>query len=442
MKKYPKYKVSGVEWIGEIPEGWMLSKFKYDTTTPVQYGLNISSDRYKEDGVRFIRITDLTEEGTLIMENGKYLEKSEVPDDFLLKKYDVLLCRSGHTVGKSYLHLEEGEYTSGGYLVRFNFSSLPSSKFIFYLTKTNFYWDWIKLNTVVSTIENVNGDKYQNFFYPKPPLHEQQQIVTYLDQKTILIDQIISGSEKKIELLKEQRTATINHAVTKGLNPKVKMKNSGIDWIGDIPEGWGVKKLKGVCQIFGRIGFRGYTTEDIVEEGEGAITISPSNIKNDVFSIQGENTFISWDKYYESPEIMIYEDDIIIVKTGSTIGKTAIIPEVGREMTINPQLIVLKNILIDNKYLFHQTTCAFIKNSFFVEQTGSTTPTISQEKINNFPILEPPLQEQKHISNYLDQKTKEIDDLIASEKMRVELLKEYRQSLISEVVTGKIKVTI
>lgn len=216
-----KMKDSGIEWIGEIPEGWELSKFKYDTITPVQYGLNISSDRYKEEGVRFIRITDLTEEGGLIKENGKYLEKSEVPDEFLLKKYDVLLCRSGHTVGKSYLHLEEGEYTSGGYLVRFNFSSFTSSKFIFYLTKTNFYWEWVKLNTVVSTIENVNGDKYQNFPYPKPPLSEQQQIVTYLDQKTKEIDDLISSEQKRIELMKEYRQSLISEVVT----GKIKVTN-------------------------------------------------------------------------------------------------------------------------------------------------------------------------------------------------------------------------
>jgi len=219
-----------------------------------------------------------------------------------------------------------------------------------------------------------------------------------------------------------------------------KYKDSGVEWIGDIPEGWEKTKVKYISSIFGRIGFRGYTVQDIVEEGQGVITISPSNIKNDIFTIEGENTFLSYEKYYQSPEIQIFPNDIILVKTGSTIGKTSIIPKEVPKMTINPQLIVLKNIKLDNKYLYYQTVSEYFKKSFFVEQTGSTTPTISQEKINNFPVILPPLKEQEQIVVYLDEKTSIIDKSISIEERRIELLKEYRQSIISQVITGKIKV--
>ena len=217
------------------------------------------------------------------------------------------------------------------------------------------------------------------------------------------------------------------------------MKESGIEWIGEIPSGWGTSKIKYETEIFGRIGYRGYTTEDIVDEGEGVITISPGNIKNDKFNMD-DVTYLSFEKYYESPEIMIFSNDIIIVKTGSTIGKVSIIPKNTPEMTLNPQLIVLKNKKINSKYLYYQTTCRFIKDSFIVEQTGSTTPTISQEKINNFYILKPPPQEQQQIVDYLDKETLKIDKLVDIESKRIDLLKEYRQSLISEVVTGKVDV--
>jgi len=209
-----KMKDSGVEWIGEIPRSWTLSKLKYDTIIPVRYGLNISSDRYTEKGVRFIRITDLNDWGILNHNNGKYLIESDVDKEFLLSKYDLLLCRSGHTVGKSYLHLEDGKYTSGGYLVRFNFGNYYPSKFIFYITKTGFYWYWIRLNTIISTIENVNGEKYSNMEYPRPPLPEQQQIVEYLDEQTQKIDTTIEKETKRIELLKEYRQALISEVVT------------------------------------------------------------------------------------------------------------------------------------------------------------------------------------------------------------------------------------
>jgi len=207
-------KDSGVEWIGEIPIHWIVSKLKYDTSNPVRYGMNISSDKYVDEGIRFIRITDITDWGELIKDNGKYLIKEDVTDEFLLDRYDILLCRSGHTVGKSYLHLEDEDYTSGGYLVRFNFGDYSKSKFIFYVSKTDFYWYWIQLNTVKSTIENVNGDKYSNMVYPKPPDTEQIQIVEYLDEKTQKIDSTIEKETQRIELLKEYRQSLISEVVT------------------------------------------------------------------------------------------------------------------------------------------------------------------------------------------------------------------------------------
>jgi type I restriction enzyme S subunit len=285
----------------------------------------------------------------------------------------------------------------------------------------------------------IQTEKLMSIKVLLPPTNEQSQIVSFLDTKTQKIDELIEKTEQKIELLKEKRTSLINHCVTKGLNPNVEMKDSGVEWIGEIPSHWIRTKMKYVVHIFGRIGYRGYTTEDIVNEGEGVITISPSNIREDKFSTEN-STYLSWEKYHESPEIQIFTNDIILVKTGSTIGKTSIIPNNVPEMTINPQLVVLKNIRLFPKYLYYQTTCRFIKESFDIEQTGSSTPTISQEKMNEFPILNPSNDEQIQIVEYLDEQTQKIDSTIEKETQRIELLKEYRQSLISEVVTGKVDV--
>jgi type I restriction enzyme S subunit len=207
-------KDSGLEWIGEIPSHWEISRFKYKSVLPLQYGLNTSSDNYIEEGIRFVRITDISEDSLLIEDNGKYLDVKDVPQEYFLNKYDVLFCRSGHTVGKSYFHLLDGNYTSGGYLVRLNFGSYVESKFVIYISKTYYYWDWIRLNTIVSTIENVNGEKYNNFTFPIPPLSEQEQIVSYLDEKTSQIDKTIDIEKKKIQLLKEYRQSLISNVVT------------------------------------------------------------------------------------------------------------------------------------------------------------------------------------------------------------------------------------
>jgi type I restriction enzyme S subunit len=208
-------KDSGVEWIGQIPSHWEVGRFKYDSIIPPTYGLNTSSDNYVDNGVRFIRITDISDSGMLNPDNGVYLNVSDVPTDFLLTKNDVLFCRSGHTVGKTYLHQYDGLFTSGGYLVRLNFGSDWMGRYVMYVSKTQFYWDWIKLNTVVSTIENVNGEKYGNFQYPRSrDVRETEQIVSYLDQKTGEIDSTIDSEKKKIDLLKEYRQSLISSVIT------------------------------------------------------------------------------------------------------------------------------------------------------------------------------------------------------------------------------------
>jgi type I restriction enzyme S subunit len=134
-------KDSGVEWIGQIPSHWEVGRFKYDSIIPPTYGLNTSSDNYVDNGVRFIRITDISDSGMLNPDNGVYLNVSDVPTDFLLTKNDVLFCRSGHTVGKTYLHQYDGLFTSGGYLVRLNFGSDWMGRYVMYVSKTQFYWD-------------------------------------------------------------------------------------------------------------------------------------------------------------------------------------------------------------------------------------------------------------------------------------------------------------
>jgi type I restriction enzyme S subunit len=426
MERYDSYKDSGVEWIGEIPSHWGISRLKYFVLLITEKGSPQASD---------IRISpENVENGTGRCFN---LLSDHFGEGMAFSRGDILFNKLRLYLKKILFCDFEG-YSMGEMIVLRTTKGV--SRFHYY---TFFHQGLIDGLEVLSTgvkLPRVSPDDILNNKHPFPPVDEQERIVEYLDRKTALIDSLIEKTGRKIELLKEKRTSLINEVVTKGLDPDVEMKDSGVEWIGEIPRHWAVSKIKFECEIFGRIGFRGYTTEDIVDEGEGVVTISPSNILNDEFNLKNR-TFLSWEKYHESPEIQIFHSDIILVKTGSTIGKTAIIPEGVPEMTINPQLVVLKRIKPLNKYLFAQTTCRFIKESFEIEQTGSTTPTISQEKIKEFPLLLPPLHEQEQIVEYLDEQTAIIDSTITKEEKRIELLKEYRQSLISEVVTGKIRVS-
>ena len=206
-------KPSGVKWIGEIPKHWTITRLKYASNIPVTYGLNIEADRYTTEGIRLIRITDIGEGGNL-QQKGVYLSEDCVPQEQILNNYDLLLSRSGATVGKSYLHLEKGKYTSAGYLVRFNFGDYYTSKFIYYVTLSRFYRNWLEQQIIISTIQNVNGEKYSNFQLPIPLHQEQKQIANFLDHKTKQIDELIAIEQRKIERLKEYRQSLISEAVT------------------------------------------------------------------------------------------------------------------------------------------------------------------------------------------------------------------------------------
>lgn len=418
MKKYPKMKPSGVEWIGEVPEHWEVKKLKYV--------LNIKSG----DGLASEKI-DV--EGTYPIYGGNGI--MGFTEDFNSNNADIIIGRVGAKCGNVRLVYGKKWISDNALLASVNQEN--DLEFITLLLES------MNLNSLSNQSAQplITGSLIKDKIVALPKsVTEQTAIAAYLDRKTAQIDQAIAEKERLIELFREERQAIINHAVTKGIRSGAKMKSSGVEWIGDVPEGWEVKRLKHVADIFGRIGFRGYTVNDIVEEGQGVITLSPGNIKNDSLTLDTA-AYLSFEKYYESPEIMIFPEDIVLVKTGSTIGKTAIIPQNTPEMTLNPQLVVLKDLKVLPKFLYYQTTCPFFKNMFEVEQTGGTTPTISQEKINSFPVVVPPqIEEQKEVVNFIDQKTAQIDTAISGIRQEIALLQEYRQALIFEAVTGKIMV--
>ena len=418
------------DWLNSIPYKWQIDKVKNHF-----YFSDIKTNNFASYPVLSLTMSGVKERN-LETNEGQVPESYEKynlvdPKCLIFNPMDLVsgwvdVPKIEGLISPSYKTIKLKSDKMNLHFIKYYFQSLYKEKILFYFGEgVHYEYRW-----------GLGKETLKNFPIPKPPIDEQNNIVKYLDQNKNHIEKLIEKIKRKIELLKEQRNSLINEVVTKGLNANQNTKDSKIRWIGNIPRGWNLTKMKYEVEIFGRIGFRGYTTEDIVNEGEGVITISPSNIKNDIFNLDNK-TYLSWKKYHESPEIKIFKNDIILVKTGSTIGKTSIIPHDVPEMTINPQLVVLKNVKMNPKYLYYQTKCRHIKESFFIEQTGSTTPTISQEKIGEFPLIKPLLKEQLEIVDYLDEQTKLIDKSIETEKSRIKYLKEYLRSLISESVTGR-----
>jgi type I restriction enzyme S subunit len=220
MKKYAEYKDSGIEWIGDIPKHWNLIRLKYLCKSKLMYGANESADFEDPSQPRYIRITDFGDDGKLKDDTFKSLpyEKAE---SYLLEDGDVLFARSGATVGKTFQFKNyNGLACFAGYLIKASPNEeMMLSDFIYFYTKSRVYENWKNSIFNQATIQNIGADKYNDLLISLPSIQEQRSIATYLNDKTSQIDTLIEKKQQMIELLKEERAAIINQAVTKGINP-------------------------------------------------------------------------------------------------------------------------------------------------------------------------------------------------------------------------------
>jgi len=436
-KAYPKYKPSGVEWLGDMPEHWEVKKLKFISS--IRYGIG-EPPEYVDNGVPLIRATNVNagkiETLNLVKVNPKDIPYSRI---VWLKPDDIIVVRSGAYTGDSSIIPEEYAGAIAGFDMVLSCTK-SHSKFIAFGLLSKYLKDGqIYLQKLRAAQPHLNAEELGECLVILPPLPEQQTIAAFLDHETGRIDALIAKKQRLLELLAEQRTALISRAVTKGLDATAKLKPSGVEWLGDVPEHWEVKKLKYVANLFGRIGFRGYTTDDLVDEGEGAITLSPSNMKDGKLHLE-KSTYISWKKHYESPEIIIKKEDIVIVKTGSTFGKISYVRKVDHPITLNPQLAVFKKLKCNSRFFFYYVGAPYIQDQISLSNTGSTIPTMTQQIIMSYAIPLPPLPEQQAIAAFLDRETARIDTLSVKVTTVIERLKEYRMALISSAVTGKIDV--
>ena len=217
------------------------------------------------------------------------------------------------------------------------------------------------------------------------------------------------------------------------MSKQIKYKESGDMLLGLIPENWELKRIKYVSKVQGRVGFKGYSKNDIVSEGEGALTIGAKHIKKNKINIE-DPEYLSWEKYYESPEIYIEKGQILVVQRGS-LGKVAIVEDDLGPATINPSMVILKDLLIDTKYLYYIFCSKYFLNFIDLINSSTAVPMISQEQLGNLFIPKPSLGEIEKINLFLDQKTAEIDNLISKKQKLIDCLKEERMAIINQAVT-------
>jgi len=284
-----------------------------------------------------------------------------------------------------------------------------------------------------STFTAVSVDQIKNLRVPSPPISEQRRIASYLDGQIQVIRAIAAKLERLIELLKEQRAAIINEAVTKGLNPDVKMKDSGIEWLGEIPEHWVIKRFKHLpC----RIGDGIHATPNYVDSSD-IYFINGNNLDNGKISIY-ENTGLVNEEEYSKLGISLRIGTILISING-TIGNLAIYRDEKIILGKSAAYIECPNHIY-NMFIYYYLQSSFVNNYFRRSFSGTTIDNLSLETLRNTQIPVPLLLEQKRIVEHLDQEMAKTDQYVTKINRQIELLQEYRTALISEAVTGKIDV--
>jgi type I restriction enzyme S subunit len=440
MNRYDSYKNSGVDWIEVIPKNWDVIKLKYISNL---YNGSSLNDNQKElfessnmDDIPYVSTKDIDHNSQSIeYDNGLRIPKSNT--SFKLgKKGSFLLCIEGGSSGKKMVFLEEDVYFVNKLCC---FEPKTNSKFQFYYIQTPLFQSQFN-SSLSGLIGGVSISLIRNFISILPPLNEQEQIVKFLDEKTSIIDKLISTKQRKIELLKQQRSSLINEVITKGLDRNVKMKDSGVEWVGEIPESWVIGKLKHNTELrISSIDKHIYDYEREVIVCNYTDVYYNEFITNELELREGSCSEDEFNKF------KLNNGDVIITKDSESptdIGVPSLVKCDFENVVCGYHLSIIKpskNKLIGG-FLFRQLQTQRVRSYYEVNSNGITRFGLGKSSVLDTPLIIPPIQEQEEIVQYLDKQTKEIDDLVQLEQSKIEKLKEYRQSLISEVITGKIKV--
>ena len=445
-----KMKDSGLQWIGQIPEEWAAGRMKdvigllTDYTANGSFGDLAKNVQYLDDGfARLVRLTDLRE--NLTNANGicideptfNYLAKSK------LKGGDILVANVGAYSGL-FCEMPKVEYpcslAPNMFLIRTNKRMIQH--FLFYVGSSNFVWEQLIQKAVSSAQPKLNKTDIKTTFLPIPPLAEQRRIADFLDEKCGEIDSIRSDVQREIEILNDYKKSVITEAVTKGLNPNAKLKDSCIEWIGKIPDGWMIKRLgtlassKPYSMVDGPFG-SDMKNEEYVDEGIPIIQLT--NIKPYYHNIETLK-FITEEKHKQLIRHTAEAGDIAIAKM-MPAGRACILSNKYHKYVVAADAIRFKvNESNDNRFILYALNTYCMTECEIVSK-GSTRIRISLEIARKLNLAVPPLSEQKAIADYLDEKCSAIDATIADKQKQLETLDEYKKSLIFEYVTGKKEVS-
>ena len=419
-QRYDTYKNSGVQWLGEIPGHWEMRKMKY-----------IFDERSEKNHPDEHMLSATQSEGVILQSKyqGRVVVVNTGFDGLkLVKVGDFVIHLRSFQGGIEYAY-DQGIISSAYTILNPKYPEL--SAYYKKLFKSSAFIDLLKICvTGIREGQNINYSKLKQFYIPLPPLPEQRAIVTYLDDKCGKIDKLVEGKQKQIELLAEMKQRIIADAVTRGLNPNVKMKATNIPWLKEIPEHWEMKRLKYLVSC---------NDESLTNAEDPNLEINYVEI-GDVTDIKGiaHTTKYRFEDAPSRARRKTRKNDVIVSTVRTYLKAIAKIPENG--IIVSTGFAVLRAIDVNSSYLaFCCMSNSFI-NSVVALCKGISYPAITASELLNLHIPLPPFTEQRAIVTYLDDKCGKIDLLVEKLKAEIDAIKEYKQRLISDVVTGQIKV--
>ena len=405
MSKMREMKDSGIEWIGRIPSHWKITKCKYISKFINGFAFD-SKDFVSEYQYPIIRIGDITN-GSIDFKNCLGVNDNEGLDNYRIQENDILLAMSGATVGKVGLSTNK---CSAYINQRVGIIRSNVFKYLFYNLQTSKFIEYILLQASGSAQPNVSGTVYGEFTIPFPPFPEQEAISDFLDKQCTEIDSVIEQTKATIEEYKKLKQSVITEAVTKGIRGDRPMKDSGIEWIGDIPAHWNIIALKFQCSMQSG---KNLSAEQIADEGQ--------------YPVYGGNGIRGYYSEYNTSG-----DLLLVGRQGALCGN---VHRVSGEFWATEHAVVTK--CSDYAY---RDFLYYLLIGMNLNQYASNTaaqPGLAVGEIVNVRTCFIPLDEQKEIANYLDKKCAEIDTLIAKKTALLEEMEAYKKSVIYEYVTGK-----
>lgn len=435
MKKYEAYKNSSIEWIGEIPEGWEIVPLKHYLSLKGRIGWNgLKSEEFQKQSYAYLVTGQDFNSDVVNWDKCYQINKERYDEDpfIQLENGDLLVTKDG-TIGKvaKVVNLDKPACLNSGIFVVKQTKGVFEQNYLYWILASNQLKEFVGFNSTGSTIAHLYQNVFENMPLTVPPLSEQQAIASYLDHKVGQIDASVSAINTQIDDLKAYRQSIISEAVTKGLNPNAKMKDSGIEWIGEIPEGWETMILKRVAKVL--TGTTPNTADEKYWENPNYTWYTPSDIKDDSIRLDESDRKVNFFAVEDGAIKEFPAGSILMVGIG-TIGKVGI---ADRPCSANQQInAIVFNSLVNPKYGAYFLFAS--RDNIRSKANAALLPIINQTIMGNVEFVLPTMDIQNSIVDFLDNKTSKIDASIVALEAQRDDLNALKQSIISEAVTGKI----